>query len=133
MRARVEQGQFDILERRRARKQIKRLKNETDLSIANISQIIATQVGGIGAIEQIASASWPIEAAEDIHHGRFAGATGAHNRHELPGSYLEGNTPHGFDFHLTGEIALMNIFQLDQGAHACSKSGIRSLLCSENR
>src|SRR2546423_350864 len=58
----IKHRQFDILERRGARKQIEALEDETNFLIANIRQFIASEIRDIGAIEQVSTARRSIEA-----------------------------------------------------------------------
>src|SRR5689334_8459179 len=60
-----------------ARKKIERLKNKTDLAIANARQLIVRHTGNVASIEFVASGTRRIEAAEHVHQSRFATATRA--------------------------------------------------------
>ena len=59
------------------------------------------------AIEQVAAARRPVEAAEHIHQSRFAGAARAHDRHEFALADLERNPAHCVHLHFAGTIALL--------------------------
>src|SRR4029077_12232386 len=58
-----------------ARKKIERLKNKTDLAVANARQLIVRHAGNVASIEFIASGTRRVEAAEHVHKRRFAAAT----------------------------------------------------------
>ena len=69
----IQHRQFDVLQSRGARKQIESLKHEADLVRANVGAFIFRQLRYILAIQNVGSLRWPIETANDVHCGRFAG------------------------------------------------------------
>src|SRR5262249_47958695 len=58
---------------------IERLKNKTDLAVANGRQLVVCHAGNVAAIEFVAPGTRCIEAPEHVHKGRFATATGPHD------------------------------------------------------
>src|SRR5216683_508639 len=80
----VEQRQFDVLERGRAREQIKTLEDEADAAAADCGEFLLTERGDVNAFERIMPAGRPIETSEDIHQGRLTRPRGAHYRDHLP-------------------------------------------------
>src|SRR5262245_40865146 len=62
-----------------ARKKIERLKNKTDLAIANARQFIVGHAGNVATIEFVASGTRCIKAAEHIHQRRFTATAGSHD------------------------------------------------------
>ena len=110
----VQQRQLHILQNRRARKQIERLKNEADFLIANPGQRAGGELGNVIAVEPIFSAGRRIEAAEDMHQCRFAGAGWTGDGDELP--FLNGHIDATQRVHgvLSGVVRLRHVLELDQ-------------------
>src|SRR5687767_11476168 len=77
--AAIEHGQLDVFEGRGAREQIESLEDEADFFVSDLGELIAFQTGNIDAVELIAAFGWAIEAADRVHHGRFAGTARAHD------------------------------------------------------
>src|SRR4030095_17189415 len=107
----VEERQLDVLERRRARQEIKALENETKLAIANVGQLIAVETGNIEAIEQVAAVSWAIEATEQIHQGGFPRTTRAHKGDKLTARDFQRNAANGGHVHFTGTAGCVHVLQ----------------------
>src|ERR1700731_4180961 len=72
----VEQRQLHIFERRGARQQVEPLKDESDLLVAHQRYLVVAESRDVLAIEQVLSAGWLIEAAQNVHQSGFAGARG---------------------------------------------------------
>ena len=119
---RVKQRQLDIFQGRGAREQIEILKNESELAVAHVRQFVAAQGGNILAIEKIAAGRRPIEAAENIHQGRFARAARAHQRDEFASPDLDGNTADRMHIDFAGPIRFPNVLETN-----------RDEIASENR
>ena len=79
----VEQRQRDVLERARAREQVEALEDEADALAAEARAIRLVEPGDVDALEEVAAAGRPVEAAEDRHQRRLARARGAHDGDEL--------------------------------------------------
>ena len=69
--------------RARARQQVEALEDKAEPLAADAGELGLRQARDIDAVEQIAAGRWTVEAAEDRHQGRFAGARRAHDGHEL--------------------------------------------------
>src|SRR5260370_4769456 len=80
---RVEQRQFDVLERGRAREQIETLEDEADAAAADCGEFLLSERRDVNAFERIMPAGRPIETSEDIHQGRLPRPRGAHYRDHL--------------------------------------------------
>lgn len=121
----VEERELDVFPRGGAREQVKTLKNETELVIANVGELIALKFGNVDAIEEKSAAGRAIEAAEDVHEGRFAGSARAHEGDEFPRSNLERNAADGVHFDFTGLVSLVDVFQPNDSLcrHPRTKSG----------
>src|SRR5437773_12300729 len=77
--ASVNERELHIPQAVSAGKEIKRLKNKTDLAIANGGQLIIRHAGNVASIEFVASGTRRIEAAEHVHERRFAASTWPHD------------------------------------------------------
>src|SRR5262249_2608932 len=81
-----------------ARQQIEGLEDESDATIAERRKVIVGERAHLDAGETIRPAGWPIEAAEDVHEGRFPGAGRSHHGHEFAVRNVgrgAGQRPHG--------------------------------------
>ena len=92
---RVEQRQLDVLERRGARQQVEALEHEPDLRVADARQLVVRQLRHVAAVQQIAAARRPIQAAEDVHERRLARARRPDDGHELAGGDVERDAAEG--------------------------------------
>src|SRR5215510_10791659 len=81
--AQIKHWQLDILERRGSRKQIEALKDKTKFSATNISSVVLRELRNILAIQYVSATGRPIQTADDVHRGGFAGTRGTHYRNEL--------------------------------------------------
>jgi hypothetical protein len=86
---RIEQRQFDVLHRGRARQQIEALKHETDAAAANLRQGRLIQLGDVDPFKQVIARGRHIQATQDVHQGGLARTRGAHDGHELAPPYRE--------------------------------------------
>src|SRR5205823_6150281 len=82
-RAVIEQWQLDVVQRGRTSQQIEALKDEAELLISYIRELILAQPLYADAIERIGALSRDIEAAENVHQRRLSGAGRAHDCDEL--------------------------------------------------
>src|SRR5438552_1298704 len=78
-RAAIDERQFDILDRGGAGEEIVALEDEAKKIAPEQSALVAGEGSDIGAAKEIATARWSIEAAEDIHRRRLAGARRTHD------------------------------------------------------
>ena len=83
--ARVEQGQLDVFQRAGARQEIEHLEHEPDLRVPHAGQLVAPEAGDVTAVEPVAAGGRGVEAAEQVHERRLAGAGGPHDGDELAG------------------------------------------------
>src|SRR5258706_280782 len=72
-----------VVQRSRARDQVERLKDKSDLSVADRGQSIVVEPGHIRAVERVAPTGGDVEAADDVHQGGLARAARSHDRDEL--------------------------------------------------
>ena len=79
----VEQWQLHVLERARTCEQIESLKDESDLLVADRSQLILVERLDMNIVEQIVARRRRVETTENVHQRRLAGARLAHHGDEL--------------------------------------------------
>ena len=65
--ARVNERQLDIAQTCRARQQVKRLEDKSDLAISDCGQLVIVHLGDIAAVEFVAPGRRRIETPEHIH------------------------------------------------------------------
>ena len=82
--SRVEQRQGDVLDRARAREQVEILKDESDATAPDARERGFVEGRDVDRLEEVPAARRPVEAAEDVHQRRLAGAGCSHDRDELP-------------------------------------------------
>ena len=75
----VNKRQLHVVERRSARQQIEGLKNEPDLLVADARELVVIHVADAFAVQQISASRRSIEAPDEVHECRFAGARGSHD------------------------------------------------------
>ena len=85
----IGERQHHVVEHGHARQQVKALEHEPDAQGADLGKLIVGKLRHVEAFEQIATGGGRIQAAQDVHEGRFAGARGAGDRHELTGHHGE--------------------------------------------
>jgi len=76
----VNQRQFHVMQRIRARQQIESLEDKTNLAIANRRQFVVGHRRDILPVELVAPGRRRIEAAEHVHQRRLAAARWTHDR-----------------------------------------------------
>src|ERR1051326_4524089 len=117
-RAAINQRQLQILQRRGAFEEIVSLKHETDKITPEQCALIATQGTDIAASQVVVAASRRIQAAQNIHHGRFAGARRSHDRNEFAGLNGEADMTERDHGGFACAVHLRNVDQPDKlGAH----------------
>ena len=79
----VNQRQFDVVEHRSARQKVEGLENEADPLVADASQFVVGEVGGVFAFKKIFSGCGAVQEAHDVHQGGLAAPGGPHNRQEF--------------------------------------------------
>ena len=81
----IDHRQFDIAERVEPVEQMELLEHEADLAVAHGRERVAAEPATVVAVEPVGARGRPVEAADDIHEGRFAGARRAHHGDEIAG------------------------------------------------
>src|SRR6516162_466075 len=96
-----------------ARKKIERLKNKTDLAIANARQLIIRHARNVASIKFIASGTRRIEAAKHVHQRRFAAATGAHDCEVLVAANLQRHAAQRVNNLFAHHVVLRDVLDVD--------------------
>jgi hypothetical protein len=79
----VQQRRRDVLERRGPRQEVVGLEDEADRPAADRGEAVVGEAGDRRARELVLARRRPVEAAEDAHHRRLAGARGSEDGDEL--------------------------------------------------
>ena len=75
----VDQRQFDVVQRGGAGQQVERLEDEADFLVADAGQFVVIEFADEMAVEPVIALAGSIEAADEVHQRRFAGAGGSHD------------------------------------------------------
>ena len=116
--AAVKHGELDVFEGGGAGEEVEPLKDEAEFFVAEVGEGVAVEFEDVDAIEKIAAARRPVEAAERVHEGGFAGAAGAHDCHEFAAIDFERDAADGVDLDLAGIVDAVDVLKVDDGGHA---------------
>jgi hypothetical protein len=121
----IEQRQGDIFLGRGARQEVEVLKDEADAAAADAGQGRLAQPSGVDPFEPVAALAGLVEAAENIHQGRFAGAGTAHDGDEFAALDRERNPIERR--HLIGAqpVDPADLLEVDDRHQKCSPGGRR--------
>jgi hypothetical protein len=109
----VDERQFHVLGRRRARQQIEALEHETEEMPAQQRALVAPQLADRDALEKIVAGSRRIEAADHVHRRRFAGAGRSHDGGEFAAAEGEVHTGQSMHGRVARAVDLGHAAQLD--------------------
>ena len=110
--ARVDQWQFDVVERGGARQQVEGLEDEADLAVAHGGELVVVHLGHDLAPQHVAPLGRCVEAPDEVHEGGLSGARGAHDRDVLALLDLEGDAAQRLDLlrpHLVGAPEVLGV------------------------
>ncbi len=110
---RIEQRQGHVFQRARARQQVEALEDKSEPLAADASELGLRQARDIDAVEQIAAGRWTVEAAEDRHQSRLAGARRPHDGHELAALDGEIDAAEGANIDVADVICARHAFNRD--------------------
>src|SRR5215831_12314097 len=82
----IDGGDFHVLGSSRRGQQVVALEDEAESVAAECRQLVGRQRCHIAAADLIATGTWPVEAADDVHERRLAGTGLAHDGDELAGA-----------------------------------------------
>src|SRR5690606_37523538 len=111
--ARVDQRLHHVAERGHPRQQIEALEDETDLLVAHVRELTLVQACDVAAVQQVAAGRRRIEAADDVHHGRLAGARRADNDDILVALDRQVDRVDGLDDVLAHHVVLADLLELN--------------------
>ena len=75
----VDQRQLHVVQRSGARQQVEGLEDEADLTVADARQLIVVQVADAMSVQCVGALAWRIQAADQVHQRRLAGARRTHD------------------------------------------------------
>jgi hypothetical protein len=109
----VEHRQLDVLDGPGARQQVEALEDEADLRVADLGPLVAVETRDVDAVQPVGARGRPVEAAQDVHERRLAGARGAHDGDQLPGLDREVDPLQGVNLDLAHLVDLRQVADLD--------------------
>ena len=109
----VQQRQFHILQRAGPRQQVELLEHEADLLVANLRQLVAVQLADADPIQPVLPGRRLVEAPENVHQRRFAGAGRPHDRDEIAALDLERDALQHVHRHLAQAVVLHQILDFE--------------------
>ena len=109
----VEHRQLDVLHGGSAGEEIEALEDEADLGVANHRALVAVEGRDVDAVEVVGAGGRAVEASQDVHQRRLAGAGRSHDGHELAGLDVEVDAGERAHFHLAHLVDLGQIVNLD--------------------
>ncbi len=112
--AAIQQGQLDVFQCVGPRQQVEPLKNETEVAATQQRALVARQRLDVEALKQEFAGGRHVEAAEDVHHRRFAGSRRTHHGHEVTRLDVEVDAAQGLETSRAGAKRLGHAPQLDQ-------------------
>src|SRR5258706_4507285 len=116
--AAVDQRQLHVYDCRRSCEQVEALKHEADVLVANRRQLVVVEMRDIAAAEHVDTARRAIEASQNVHERRLAGARRSDDRHELPGVDLEREAVERLHAHVAEVIRLREVTKRNE-RHYC--------------
>src|SRR5207248_5646708 len=124
--SRVQQWQHDVFECSRTWEQIEALKNETDASIAYVSQFVGRHTADSLAREPVLTARRSIQAADEIHECGFAGARRSHHSYKFTRIDLQRDSTQSTNASLTKKVSLFQVTYSNY--RLCRRSGSSSFI-----
>jgi hypothetical protein len=110
----VDQRQLDIVEYIGAGQEIEGLEDEADLFVSDLGQTVLAERTDISAVKKIGPRGRHIEAADNVHQGRFPRSRGAHDRHVLVAGDAEGNPSQSVDSDRVHVVDLLDGTKLER-------------------
>ena len=117
-RAVVDERQFHVVQRTGARQQIKGLEYEADFLVADTGQFIVCHVADQTPVNVILTLRRRVEAADQIHQGRLAGAGRAHDSHILAAVDFDTDARNRIDGLVAHDVGLPEIVGVDDNTFA---------------
>ena len=120
----IDHRQRDVAQRVHARQQVELLEDEADFAVPERREPVRIQALDRGPGEAIGAGGGAIEAADQVHQGRFAGPGGTHHGGEIAVLDLERDTVEGDDAAGIELVDAGEVAGLDQG-HGQNRRGPR--------
>ncbi len=115
----VDKRLHHVLQRRGARQEVEALEHETDRAVSCDGQFVFRQAGDVAPFEEITAGGGPVETAQDVHHGRFAGTRRADESDVFVLADRQTDTVERGDGLLSHHIMFDDVLKADQFAHQC--------------
>src|SRR5687768_1902539 len=77
----VHERELDVVQGRRAREQVERLKDEPDLLVSDARELVVRHGRDLRAVQPVFAGRRRIQAADDVHERRLAGSRRTHDGH----------------------------------------------------
>src|SRR6185503_17664288 len=110
----VEQRELGVFQDRGAREEVEGLENEAELQVADLRELARGEGGDVFAVEPVFALGGRIEASEDVHQRRLAGARRSDDRDELAAIDLEIDPVKRRHCVLAGVVDLIDPLELNQ-------------------
>ncbi len=114
------------------RQQVEELEDEAELLAAQLGQLAVVEAGDLLAVEQDGAGGRLVEAGEDVHQGRLAGARRPHDRGEAAALEAGADLDQGVDRGVALAVAAGHAVGFDDLAVGRSGPGLH-LTFSEDR
>jgi len=85
------------VQRRRARQEVERLKDEANLLVPDAGELVVVHLARLLAVQQVGALAWRVQAANQVHQRRFARAGRSHDGHVFAALDLNGHPPQGMN------------------------------------
>ena len=108
--------QDDVLLGVEHRQEVEELEDEADVLAPQLRQLRVVEPRDLGAGDLHRARGRLVEAREDVHQGRLAGARRAHDRDELAGADVEVDAAERVDRGLALAVAARQLTRLDRRA-----------------
>jgi len=106
----VHHGQDHIFHRVDLGEQVVRLKNETQLPVADRGQRFFGKVADIFIVEVITPFRWAVQTAQNIHQSAFPGAGRSHDGHKLAFFDVEAHAVQRGYLNITHTVNFLDVF-----------------------
>jgi hypothetical protein len=112
--ATVHQRKLHVLERARSPEQVEALEDEPDVVATEQRELVEIELGDLDPAKEVRAGGRAIEAADDVHARRLAGAARADDRHELAVGDRERHAVERADLGVARAVDLRHVAQLDE-------------------
>ena len=110
----VVQRHQDVVQGRRSRQQVEALEDEAQFRRPHQGPLVGREAAHLLAVEPELARTWPVEAAQDVHERRLAGARGPHQGHHFAAGNGQGNALEHGHVHFAKVVGLGDVFQADE-------------------